>query len=1208
MNIATDKIVIYTSADIVRGTSAPNDTSKVWIDTSSTPPILKTYDSINQKWIAPNEAEIAGLTELVESHQTSLDIIDGQISTLISDSYIQQEDGTTVSMKTLYSQMSQTVGSLSTTVGQVQQATTEQGDQIESIQTEVEQTADKISWVVKSGTSESNFELTDRAASLVADYINLHGAVTFEGLDANIQADITEATDTAEDAILIASTASAFAISLSNELCVVQTDVDGGNGAYAGIGTSLSCYYGGQDVTDDVSITYETTNVAGSMSGDTFTVTNLTADTGYVDFTATYSYLDYSGTSKQLTATKRLTVVRNKKAIGISSVVSYFAVSSSPSVAPEAGWDTAMPDREAGEYLWRKDLVTYDDGSSAETAPYVVTGDKGDAGSDSVSVWCGAEGIVLPCDPSGVVSTAIEISVPFAGYVGHNQTACTVQVSNLPNGITISENTAATATDTGLLVLEAASGANLNSTGTIILTFTCQGTTFLRYLSWAKALEGSSGTDGESASSLSLYASTYVVPFDADGNPKIDDNVSLTAVLQNLDGAITWEAKGNGVTPINLTGSGSSRTLSVSYFDIYDYVTVKVTAGAYSDSSTISKIQDGQNGSDGTDGTNGTSVTVSGTSVTYQASTSGTTAPSGNWSISIPTVSAGQYLWTKTVVNYSDGKSTTSYSVSRSGTNGNNGTSVTITSTSVAYQTSNSGTSTPTGSWSSTIPTTSAGQYLWTRTVVTYSDGNSTTSYSVSRNGADGADGQDAVSVILTNESRTFSGSNSAALAGSAITQVIGYVGTTRTAVTIGSISGLPNGMTASIFNNGTINARVTFSVSTSMTTQNGSVTIPCTCGGVTINKVFSYAIAFKGDQGEKGDTGASAINYVVQSSVDTVTKNISSILTPASVTFSFYSRTGSSASQSTYYGRCIIQESSNGTSWTTRYTASSNISSRTYTPSSADITYIKCTLYAAGGTTQALAEKTITVIFDADTMATLLAIENNQTVIDGSKILTGSIMASKINVTDLFAQDITATGTISGVHLVGATGSFSGQITAASGNVAGWGISPDRFSCSKIYNGVEYQYVLQAPSETAQYDDVLYCRHRALGASAWEIDFQLQTSGYINANRLSIHGNAVIDENVTVGGSLSAYNGWAIPRIQHGYTTVNLTANTNTDFTITFPKSFPGTPDVLFNLRHNSDATSIETKLKSASASGFSGFARSSTGGNHVVHWVAVY
>lgn len=149
-------------------------------------------------------------------------------------------------------------------------------------------------------------------------------------------------------------------------------------------------------------------------------------------------------------------------------------------------------------------------------------------------------------------------------------------------------------------------------------------------------------------------------------------------------------------------------------------------------------------------GSNGTSVTISNTSVTYQVSTSGTETPSGSWLDSVPNVPAGRYLWTKTVVTYSDGKSTTAYSVSRNGTNGSAGTSVTITDQEVTYKKSSSGTTPPTGTWSATVPATNPGEYLWTKTVVTYSDGKSTTSYSVSRNGSNGANGQDAITMVIT--------------------------------------------------------------------------------------------------------------------------------------------------------------------------------------------------------------------------------------------------------------------------------------------------------------------------------------------------------------------------------------------------------------------------------------------------------------------------
>lgn len=66
-------------------------------------------------------------------------------------------------------------------------------------------------------------------------------------------------------------------------------------------------------------------------------------------------------------------------------------------------------------------------------------------------------------------------------------------------------------------------------------------------------------------------------------------------------------------------------------------------------------------------------VSISSTSVTYGVSASGTQQPSSWSSIIPPTTDEYPYLWTRTVVNYTDGKSTTSYSVSHNGKDGEKG-------------------------------------------------------------------------------------------------------------------------------------------------------------------------------------------------------------------------------------------------------------------------------------------------------------------------------------------------------------------------------------------------------------------------------------------------------------------------------------------------------------------------------------------------------
>lgn len=76
---------------------------------------------------------------------------------------------------------------------------------------------------------------------------------------------------------------------------------------------------------------------------------------------------------------------------------------------------------------------------------------------------------------------------------------------------------------------------------------------------------------------------------------------------------------------------------------------------------------------------------------------------------------------------------------------------------------------------------------------------------------------------------------------------------------------------------------------------------------------------------------------------------------------------------------------------------------------------------------------------------------------ITGNQILAGSITADKIDVNSIFAKDITATGTITGANLIGATGTFSGEITATKGSIAGWTIISDKMytTGSGKYTGI---------------------------------------------------------------------------------------------------------------------------------------------------------
>ena len=154
----------------------------------------------------------------------------------------------------------------------------------------------------------------------------------------------------------------------------------------------------------------------------------------------------------------------------------------------------------------------------------------------------------------------------------------------------------------------------------------------------------------------------------------------------------------------------------------------------------------GNDGKDGLAGKDG--VGLRSTTVTYTISSSGTVTPTTGWTSQVPTLVKGQYLWTKTVWNYSDGTSESGYTVSYIAKDGNNGhdgiagkDGVGIKTTTITYAGSTSGTTAPTSGWNSQVPNVPAGQYLWTKTVWAYTDNTIETGYSVGKMGNTGPAG-----------------------------------------------------------------------------------------------------------------------------------------------------------------------------------------------------------------------------------------------------------------------------------------------------------------------------------------------------------------------------------------------------------------------------------------------------------------------------------
>lgn len=373
--------------------------------------------------------------------------------------------------------------------------------------------------------------------------------------------------------------------------------------------------------------------------------------------------------------------------VSVISSLTYFAVSSSRATAPTSGWTTAEIARAEGQYLWMKVITKYDNNTSSESVPVMITGDKGDKGEQGLRGLQGIQGeqgIPGPKGDDGIDGKTTYFHIKYSSVA--NPTTAS-QMSETPN------------TYIGTYV----DYTETDSTNPSDYTWSrFQG------IQGEQGIQGVNGTNGKS---------------------------SYLHIKYSNDNGVTFTAN-NGETPGDYIG-----------VCVDENVTDPATVSSY----TWSKIK----------GEDGTSIKISNRAITYQLGTSGTTAPTGTWSASVPTLTQGRYLWTRTVVTYSDNSSTTAYSVSyiakdgadgvdgKDGATGPAGKGISGTPA-VTYQAGTSGTTVPTDTWQSSVPTVSQGQYLWTRTITNYTDGTSTTAYSVAyipTNGATGATGKGVASI-----------------------------------------------------------------------------------------------------------------------------------------------------------------------------------------------------------------------------------------------------------------------------------------------------------------------------------------------------------------------------------------------------------------------------------------------------------------------------
>lgn len=279
--------------------------------------------------------------------------------------------------------------------------------------------------------------------------------------------------------------------------------------------------------------------------------------------------------------------------------------------------------------------------------------------------------------------------------------------------------------------------------------------------------------------------------------------------------------------------------------------------------------------------------------VEYAVGASETVAPTTGWSTAQPTRTPGTWIWYRTRITYGNNTEVTSSPALLTGPAGAPGANAPImsvaastwvlaqasTGTGATTPATSTVTATPTGTtlanwtfavdgsstYSSTVPAgvsvsgstvTITGGSMTARTVSCRANAAASGVFdtaTVARvlQGAPGGAGANATTILLTNESHVFPGSNTAALAGTAEIGILAFNGATQVAATIGTVTGQTAGqITAAVTGSGTTSAKVTVTVTTALTATSGTMTIPVTANGVTVNKTFSWSVSRMGSVG----------------------------------------------------------------------------------------------------------------------------------------------------------------------------------------------------------------------------------------------------------------------------------------------------------------------------------------------------------------------
>lgn len=836
--------------------------------------------------------------------------------------------------------------------------------------------------------------------------------------------------ETANKALEEARKSRAMIINLDNDYQAITTDYKGEYTTFPECRTTAQVLYGHTDISNDCTYNVQkSSGVVGSWNNSThtYTVTALTTDVGWVDITANYL--------NTYSVTKRFDIAKLKGGIpgetgakgdkgetgasgrSITSSETTYQASNSGTVAPTGTWSKTPPNVAENQYLWTRTIYTYSDKTTSTTYSIGKMGAKGEQGAKGETGATGPQGEKGATGPQGPQGEqGIQGPQGEKGEKG-DQGPQGLQGIQGPKGEQGIQGPKGASGDTTYFHIKYSSVAKPTTASQMTETPSTYIGTYVDFTeadssdpskyTWARfqGLQGEKGTQGIA------------------GTNGIDGKTSYLHIKYSNDGGKTFTSN-SGETVGDYIGTCTDYNLN-DPTTVASYTWAKIKGEQGIQGAKGDKGEQGVAGKDGTDGKNATYITVSGTNYdTVQGISKNASyvlingikydfMPTRGHTLVVINPSSGAIESIKSYDTYTTASALDSpLSAVASGkiiclfTAGASGLTRTARNTLIECG------SAMTDTWGSSRVThlfigmkglekgnayeiIAKGSDATKSITAYYTASGIVLNGQVGATGPQGAKGNDGVSP-------TVSISKSGTVTTITITDKNGTHtqtvndGTNGTAGKAGADGKTPY-FHVKYSNDGgkTFTSNSGEDVGTYIgTCTDYNQADPTTVGSYTWARIKGETGA-TGPQGEKGNTGATGPQgsagrtYFMETSSSIVKMSADNTIVPNYITLSGYYRDGTATARTAYKCRFKIEETTDGDTYTTVYTSSSDETDITHalysvlasgssgvTASgssgigiSRNLTALRCTMYAAGGFSQVLDIETIPVAIDVDAL-----------------------------------------------------------------------------------------------------------------------------------------------------------------------------------------------------------------------------------------------